>query len=357
MKHIINTDLLNKKISQFLNAEDYYLSTKNNDIFEQNLQRFFGVQNAISVSSGTAALHCSLIACNIKEGDEILVPAISVPMSISPILYLKAKPIFVDSNLENIDFDYEDLENKITIKTKGILAVYMWGCSYNIDKLLAICKRNNLFLIEDTCQSFGSRWKKKYLGTIGDLGCFSLKDGKIISSGEGGFILTNNFELASKCKNLRSHFSTSNYTQIGYNYRLSEIQALIANFQLTYISKILKYRKKQANYLINHISKFDNISPYKYYKEETSNLFSPLFFLNNQNFDFFSHLSDIGILNSVGSFNFCPVYRRKMISELYPNIFCKNSEKFVSKLLSLILLPNYSFKDLDLIINKISNLI
>ena len=218
-------------------------------ILEEKLSSFFEVKNAIVVSNGTAAIHLALASLNIGKGDEVLVPATAVVMSILPVLYQGATPIFVDCNKENIDFDYEDLERKISKKTKAIIPVYLWGCSYDIDKLQRFAKQHRISIIEDACQAFGSKWDNKFLGTYGTFGCFSMKNGKILATGEGGFIVTDNDELADRCRLLRNHCTNvqnpaKSFTEISWNYRITEMQALVGISNLKEIENKLKIRKK-----------------------------------------------------------------------------------------------------------------
>lgn len=338
-------------------------------ILEQQIAKFFKVKNAILVSSGTAAIHLALASLNITKGDEVLVPSTAVIMSIIPILYQGAIPIFVDCNENNIDFDYNDLENKISKKTKAIIPVYLWGCSYNIDKLKEFAKKHNIYIIEDACQAFGSKWNDDFLGTIGNIGCFSMKNGKILATGEGGFILTNDKKIADKCKLLRNHCTNINdtnksFTEIGWNYRITEMQAFIGINNINNISDKINKRRQQTEYLYNRLEKNKKIEIYKYYKEEYSNYFSPVFFLKDGNgIKIAKQLSEKGITNSTGTFGLIPANYRKVFKN-----YCKgkvnsdkmktpNSEKLFKKVVALSIMENTDRKQLDNIIEKIEELL
>lgn len=339
-------------------------------ILEEKLSSFFEVKNAIVVSNGTAAIHLALASLNIGKGDEVLVPATAVVMSILPVLYQGATPIFVDCNKENIDFDYEDLERKISKKTKAIIPVYLWGCSYDIDKLQRFAKQHGISIIEDACQAFGSKWDNKFLGTYGTFGCFSMKNGKILATGEGGFIVTDNDELADRCRLLRNHCTNiqnpaKSFTEISWNYRITEMQALVGISNLKEIENKLKIRKKQTQYLYENLCKEHQLEVYKYYDKEESNYFSPVFIARGKKkgIQIAKQLSANGIVNSTGTFGLMPANKRKVFQN-----YCKglaendrmntpNSEMLFEEVIALSIMENTNFDELDAIIKNIRNML
>lgn len=143
----------------------------------------------------------------IGPGDEVLVPALAVIMSIVPVLYLGATPVFVDSAPGQIDFDYADLVRKITPRTRAILPVYLWGTACMMPQLMEIAAQHGFPVVEDACQAHGSTWDGKAPGTWGKAGCFSMRDGTLIATGEGGFLLTNDRQVAAFCRAFRTHWS------------------------------------------------------------------------------------------------------------------------------------------------------
>lgn len=334
--------------------------------FEAELADFFSVKEAVVVSSGTAAIHCALSALEIGPDSEILVPALSVVMSVVPVLYQNARPIFVDMEPGRVDFNYEDLEHKVSPKVRAILPVYMWGCSYNMPRLISFAQKHGIAVIEDACQAHGTRWNGKYLGTWGDVGCFSMKDGKLISTGEGGFLLTNNINLAKRCRALRSHYINAlspelSYNKLGWNYRLTELQALLGRRQLNRFYEMLQYRQWQTEYIIRGIEDFSQFESYKYSNEEKPNYFSPVLLLREQfvNRKVAEKLSQRGVKNSVGTFGLRPVQEwpvfremkkmgqhikmeNKTILPITPNV-----SRFLDRVVALTLLPNDSEVELD----------
>lgn len=278
MKDIIDIENLIKNEFNPCNPDKYI------PIFEEKLKDFFSVKNAIAVANGTAAIHLSLASLNIKERDEVLVPANAVIMSVIPILYQRAIPIFVDCQENNIDFDYDDLKRKVSNKTKAVIPVYLWGCSYNLGKLLNCAKEYNIEIIEDACQAHGSKWNNKYLGTFGKLGCFSMKNGKILATGEGGFILTDDDELAERCRFLRNHCTnirdtSKSFSEIGWNYRITEMQALLGIYNLRDLKYKINFRRYQTKYIYEQIRNITGINIYNYYDNELSNCFLPIFLM------------------------------------------------------------------------------
>lgn len=344
----------------------YEKNIKNVDwvkIFENELKIKFNAKYAVACSSGTAAIHCSLMALGIKEGDEILVPNLTVIMTIMPILYIGATPVFVDCDKNNIDFDYEDLKSKITERTKAIIPVYMWGVPYNLSKLVKIAKEHKLKIVEDACQAQGSKYKNKYLGTWGDMGCFSLKDGKIMSAGEGGYVLTNNYNYYKKLLNLRNHQISvdpnKSFKEIGYNYRLTNIQAYLALKNLELMDKNLISRKNVCEEFYSKLNTLDNLQNL----QQSTNYFSPLILLNENSLTSLVYLSNKKVINSVGSFGLRPVSERIVIKKYLQKIKYNHSIKktncknLLNKLLAITITNNYSNKKIFNDINEIKGVI
>lgn len=331
--------------------------------FEDELKLKFNSKYAVACSSGTAAIHCALLALGIKPGDEVIVPNLTVIMTIMPVLYIGAIPVFVDCDKDNIDFDYNDLETKITDKTKAIIPVYMWGLPYNIPKLKNIAKKYKLKIIEDACQAQGSRYRNKYLGTFGDMGCFSLKDGKLVSSGEGGYILTNNESYYIKLVNLRNHQISQNpdnsFKDVGYNYRLTNIQAYLGLESLKNIDVSLSHRKNVCNKFYKDISCMENLSKLQC----CSNYFSPLLLFKNNSLEKIKNLSKKKVVNSVGSFGLRPVSERLAIKKYLKTIGYNhkikttNCKKLLNRLLAIAINNNYNDIKVDTDIKEIKGVI
>ena len=232
------------------------LGGKNVQEFEKLASSFVKSKFAIAVNSGTSALQAALLALDIKKGDEVLLPSFSFVATANAVFSTGAKPIFVDILKENYTMDPTDLRKKITKKSKAVIPVHLYGNVAYIDQISALAKKHNLYIIEDAAQSLGSTLKGKHTGTFSDIGCYSLYPAKVITSGEGGFITTNNKKLCEKLLMIRNHGMVSGYdTRIfGLNLRLPEISAAIAKIQIKKLPKFLYQRRKNAKIFSELIS-------------------------------------------------------------------------------------------------------
>jgi perosamine synthetase len=218
------------------------------DEFEKEFSRFIGTEYGLTVSNGTTALHLALSALGIKSGDEVIVPDLTFISPINAVLYNNAIPVLCDIDKNNWCIDSKKIENLITNKTKAIIVVHLYGNSADMDEIMDIAKKHNLYVIEDTAESLGTTYKGKKLGSIGDIGCFSFYGNKTMTTGEGGFCTTNNKELYEKMLILRDHGMTSKkrywHEFIGYNYRMTNLQAALGVAQLERIDYFIKRKHK-----------------------------------------------------------------------------------------------------------------
>ena len=229
---------------------------KHVQIFEKSIASFVKSKYVVAVNSGTAALQASLYALDIKKGDEVLLPSFTFVATANAVVSTGAKPVFVDILKENYTIDPDDLQKKITKKTRAIIPVHLYGNVANIERLSEISKKNNIPIIEDSAQSLGSTYKGKHTGTFFEMGCYSMYPAKVMTSGEGGFIVTNNKKLRDKLLMIRNHGMVHGYdTKVfGLNLRLPEINAAIATIQIKKLPGFLKARKNNANLLSKLIS-------------------------------------------------------------------------------------------------------
>ena len=224
--------------------------------FEKSASSFVKSKYAIAVNSGTAALQAALYALDIKKGDEVLVPSFTFVATANAVVSTGAKPVFVDILKENYTIDPDDIQKKITKKTRAIIPVHLYGNVANIERLSEISKKNNIPIIEDSAQSLGSTYKRKHTGTFFEMGCYSMYPAKVMTAGEGGFIVTNNKKLRDKLLMIRNHGMVHGYdTKVfGLNLRLPEINAAIATVQMKKLPGFLKSRKNNAQLLSKLIS-------------------------------------------------------------------------------------------------------
>ena len=242
-----------------------YLGGKYVQSFEKTVASFVKSKYAIAVNSGTAALQAALYTLNIKKDDEVLIPSFTFVATANAIVSTGAKPVFVDISKENYTIDPDDLQKKITKKTRAIIPVHLYGNIANVKQLSEISKKHNIPIIEDSAQSLGSTYQGKHTGTFFEMGCYSMYPAKVMTSGEGGFIVTNNKRFRDKLLMVRNHGMSHGYDSriFGLNLRLPEINAAIATIQMKKLPNFLKARKKNAEFLSKLISDLKIILPYQ----------------------------------------------------------------------------------------------
>jgi len=222
-------------------------------LFEESFAKKYGVKHAIALNSGTAAIHTALFSYGIGEGDEVITTPFSFIATVNPIIKQGAKPVFVDISEDDFNIDPEKIEEKITGKTKAIIAVNLFGQTPDMDKIRGICKRHNIILIEDACQSVGVKFKDTFSGALGDSACFSLYATKNMMCGEGGILTTNNDAVAEIARRFRAHGENPDkkyaYYHLGYNYRMTDMAAAIALEQLKRVESFNSQRLKNAEML------------------------------------------------------------------------------------------------------------
>ncbi len=236
--------------------------------FENEFSSFLNIPYSASVSSGTTALHTALAVLSISEGDEIIVPDLTYIASINSIAYTGAQPILVDSDLMTWNIDEKLIEEKITSKTKAIMAVHLYGNPCNLQALRNICDKNNLYLIEDAAEAFGTKYQGRYCGSYGDISAFSFFGNKTITTGEGGMVTSTSLEFHERAQLLKSQAVSSVreywHDEVGYNYRMTNIQAAIGLAQLENSSDILNKKKDLAHKYQDHLREL----PIKFQKEQ-----------------------------------------------------------------------------------------
>jgi dTDP-4-amino-4,6-dideoxygalactose transaminase len=217
--------------------------------FEQEFAAFCGTRHAVSVSTGTAALHLALLAADIGPGDEVVTTTSTFVASVAAILYTGATPVLVDIDPERLTLDPAAVAAAITPRTRAILPVHLHGSMADMDGIQAIARRHGLAIIEDACQAHGAEHDGRRAGSIGDLGCFSFYPGKNLGAcGEGGAVVTNDAALAAKVRKLRDWGQEARYVHVlkGYNYRLDALQAAFLSVKLPYLEEWTEARRRHA---------------------------------------------------------------------------------------------------------------
>lgn len=221
--------------------------------FEEKFAEYCGCKHGITTSSGTTALHLALKALGIKKGDEVIVPTLSFIATANAVTYCDAKPVFVDSHPVYWCIDPEKIEEKITENTKAIIPVHLFGHPCDMDAIIDLVRDScyDLYVVEDAAEAHGAEYKGKKVGSFGDISCFSFFANKIITTGEGGMCLTDNEELAERMRVLRDHGMNPHkkywHDVVGFNYRMTNMQAAIGVAQLEKIEKIIQIKRRNAN--------------------------------------------------------------------------------------------------------------
>ena len=220
--------------------------------FEENFARYCGSKYGIATSSGTTALHVALVALGIGKGDEVIVPTLTFVATANAVTYTGAKPVFVDSHPDYWCIDPDEAEKRITKKTRAIIPVHLYGHPCDMDAIRSIAQAYKLFIIEDAAEAHGAEYRGQRVGVFSDIACFSFFGNKVITTGEGGMCVTNSDELGQKLRILRDHGQSPGrsywYEVIGFNYRMTNLQAAVGVAQMDRIGELISRRKQLARW-------------------------------------------------------------------------------------------------------------
>lgn len=222
--------------------------------FEEAFVQMCGTNHAIATTSGTTALHVAMLAHGIGKGDEVITSAFTFIASANSILYVGAKPVFVDIDPRTFNIDASQIEKAITKNTKAILPIHLYGLPCDMDAIMTIAKKHGLVVIEDACQSHGAEYKGRKVGLFGT-GIFSFYPTKNITSGEGGMITTNDAVIDERCRVIRQHGMRKRYyhDELGFNFRMTDILAAIGLEQLKKLERFNEKRQANAEFLSTHL--------------------------------------------------------------------------------------------------------
>lgn len=334
--------------------------------FEKMVCDYTGAKYAVAVSSGTAALHAACFAAGIGAGDEVITTPITFAASSNCILYCGGIPVFADIKPDTYNIDPKDIKKKITNKTKAIIAVHYTGQPCEMDEIHAIAKEHNLFVIEDAAHALGADYKGKKIGSISDLTTFSFHPVKHITTGEGGMITTNDPDLYERLKLFRSHGITRDeklmtkneggwyYQQLdlGYNYRITDIQCALGISQLKKLDKFIERRRKLVHQYNEKLKDVDGIiCPVQ--KEGCNNSWH-LYVIQvpkEHRKEIYNRLQLAGIHVNV---HYIPVYMHPYYQgHGYIDIHCENAEELYKTIISLPLYYGLTDKEQDYVIEQI----
>ncbi len=338
--------------------------------FEERFAEMLHADYAVALTNCTVALHLAMILAGIREGDEVICPSLTFVATVNAIRYVNAIPVFADiQSLENLTIDPEDIERKITSKTKAIIVMHYGGFACDMDQVMGIARKHGLKVIEDACHGPLAEYKGKKLGTIGDVGCFSFFSNKNISTGEGGMLITNNPEYAERAKLLRSHGMTSmsydraeghstayDVVETGYNYRMDDIRAALGIAQLQKLEKDLAKRAEIRKEYISKLTDVEGIIiPFKDYKDFSSNYIFPVVLKNSDSGKrntIRNRLAENGIQTSV---HYPPVHRFSIYKSYYSQLV--NTEYVADNIITLPMYSGLSKGEIGIIVNAVKDVL
>ena len=333
--------------------------------FEKRLTNFFS-REVVCVNSGTAAIHVALQSCGIGKGDEVLVPSITYVATFQAISATGAKPICCDINNDNFHISLQDIKKKITKKTKAIIPVHIAGYSENLAEILKLAKKKNLRVIEDAAHAFGSKYKKKLIGSFGDITCFSFDGIKNITTGEGGCLVTNDKKVLQNAKDIRllgvknesnirysGHRSwINNVEQQGWRYHMSDINAAIGTVQLKRFKYLSNIRKKLCKIYDN---KFKNIKNLKYSKIDYNSVCPHIYIIRIHNLKHREKLRKELLKKGIQTgIHYYPNYKYKKYKA--PKRKFPNTEKIYQEILTLPLHPDLNKRLVSFISDQVIRL-
>lgn len=337
--------------------------------FEQAVASYTGAKYAVAISNGTSALHAACFAAGIGRGDEVITTPLTFAASANCVLYCGGTPVFADVDPYTYNIDPEDIRKKITDKTKAIIAVHLAGQPCDMDEIHSIAQEHNLIVIEDGAHALGSVYKGKKVGCLSDMTTFSFHPVKPITTGEGGMIMTDNGELYKRLVLFRSHGITRDesmmtrneepwfYQQLdlGYNYRITDIQCALGCSQMRKLDKFLKRRRELAERYNNAFIECDNIViPYQLPDTQSGWHLYIVQVKNHDRKQVFETLRDKGIGVNV---HYIPVYMHPYYQEHgYRDVHCANAEEIYSHIISLPLYPGLTDDQQDYVIDTLKQL-
>jgi len=325
--------------------------------FEEKFSRYIGVRDSVTVSNGTVALWLALKAHGIKDGDEVITTPFTFIATANSILFCNAKPVFADIDDRTYNISPDDVVEKITSKTKAVIGVHLYGQPFDLKSILEICEDNNLILIEDAAQAHGAEFEGRKAGSFGT-GCFSFYPTKNMTTAEGGIITTDDEKIAEKIRLLRNHGEEGKYNHVmlGYNMRMTDIQAAIGIVQLKKLEEMNERRRKNAEYFGRNINVKGIIKPFV--DERVKHVYHQYVLRIEDEFgmtrdEFSEYLSSKGIGNAVHYPS--PVYLQPFYRKLgYSNGLCPVAEEIAKKVISIPVHPKLTEEELRYIVDVIN---
>lgn len=322
--------------------------------FEKKFAEWVGADYGIAVNSGTAALHVALLSCGVGVGDEVITTPFTFIATGNSIVYTGAKPVFADIDLKTYTINPDSIEKLITENTKAILPVQLYGQSANMDRINEIAEKYGLAVIEDAAQAHGSTCNGQKVGSMGDMACFSFYPTKNMTTSEGGIITTNDEDLADNAKIFRAHGASVRYhhSEIGYNFRMTDISAAIGLAQLNKIDEFNSKRIQNAEYLNEGLKNVEGIvTPYcAYGSKHVYHQYTIRVEKGNRD-DWVKIINECGV--GTGIHYPIPLYNQPIYKTLGIKGNCPNANLAANTVISLPVHPSLTKEDLDLVIEAV----
>lgn len=343
----------------------YWAEGPNIQQFESLIADYIGTEYCVTFNSGTSAQHAAMLAYGIKEGDEVIVPSFTFISTANTPLFVGAKPVFADIEEKTFGLDPNSVLENISSKTKAIMPVHYGGCPCKIQELSEIADDYGLVLIEDAAEAFGAEIDGKKIGSFGDTSMLSFCQNKVITTGEGGALVTDSEEVYQKLKLLRSHgraddtqyFSSTqaaDYVTLGYNFRMSSLTAALGISQIRKTAEIIEKRRKRSSYFTSRLKvevgddvRFPEIS------NSYLHVYQLYTILADKRDELKDYLASRGIMTKI---YFSPVHN----THFYQNVLgykCKLpvTEELAKSVLTLPMYPGLTFDEVDCVVNEIKN--
>ncbi len=343
-------DEIRSKVIEVINSKRY-IKGPEAKAFEREFADYLGVKKAVTTSSGTTALHLIYYALGLGQGDEIIAPSHTFIATVSPAMHLGVKPIFADIDEKTYCIDPEDVRKKITEKTKAIVAVHLYGHPANMKELREIADEHGLYLIEDACQAHGAELHGKKVGNFGDATAFSFFPSKVMTvAGDGGMVAGNNEEFMEKIAMLRDQGRTTKYehTELGFNFRMSEILAGVGRIQLEHLEEWLERRNEIAS-IYSDVLGEHCITPKIHENTRHSFYVYTIRVKNRAALQEYLRKHDI----ASGIYYPIPVHLQPAVKDIISPIPLPVTERVVNEILSLPMHPFMSDEDVYFIAKKI----
>jgi len=344
------------EVAKVIRSGEYWATGKQINEFEAAIANYIGTNYAVIFNSGTSALQCELIAHGVGVGDEVIAPAFTFISTANTVKIVGAKPIFADIEKDTCGLDVQSVEERITQRTKAIILVHYAGCPAKHTKNIArLAQDKGLILVEDNAESFGASLNGSKTGTFGDSAMLSFCQNKIITTGEGGAVVTNDEKIYAKLKLLVSHgrIGNDNYKELGYNFRMPTMNACLGRSQLRRVERLIELRIARAKYYDKRLSEEKRVEVYK----------TPFGYKNVYQMyplkisgeavardKLVKHLTKNGIGTRIC---FEPLYKTEYYKSLGHHDSLPTTEEVASKILTLPMFPDLSFEQIDYVVNHI----